>query len=409
MSLSETSQWNEIEQLEVSIHQLTNCANLVSFHGINPSALGILKAHNLLTGCSLEPLSLESVRREDTIVAVEALSDSAKTKAAEWSARILAFVKTTVNKTMDFVATLRAKINATSKAIGDKSVEVFDKGVAYAKAHPYKTILGVLAAAALTVAVIRYASMSAPGVDCKGSQLKSYFDKIKSMTQSIQSPFTKVSKVQGGEDAVTSNIINFTNNALATTPGSVEKLSVLGWTKTNFMNVVKQIEGVFDSFTAVMKPFWDNVIKPIDKVVSTVGFFPKVVGEKIKEKTSTRAELEKAGIFMQTSPEANTFQIRKEKTKVFLQKGIEVNDTPGTKIYIASMKFARYPQRSENSQATSPVSLPIHDWTSHHRTANEYLAVNLDKANIMVDDKERYKKYENYAQPNSYDSRGYLI
>lgn len=122
-----------------------------------------------------------------------------------------------------------------------------------------------------------------------------------------------------------------------------------------------------------------------------------------KEKTSTRAELEKAGIFVQTSPESNTFAVRKEKTKVFLQKGIEVNDTVGTgdvgtKTYVASMKFARYPQRSENSQATSPVSLPIHDWTSHHRTATEYLAVNLDKANIAGVGDERYKKYENYKQ-----------
>lgn len=128
-----------------------------------------------------------------------------------------------------------------------------------------------------------------------------------------------------------------------------------------------------------------------------------------KEKTSTRAELEKAGIFVQTSPEANTFPIRKEKTKVFLQKGVEVNDTAGTKIWVASMKFARYPQRNENSQATSPITLPIHDWTSHHRTATEYLAVNLDKANIAIEGVDKYKKYENFEQPKVVDGRGYLI
>ena len=128
-----------------------------------------------------------------------------------------------------------------------------------------------------------------------------------------------------------------------------------------------------------------------------------------KEKTSTRLELEKAGIFVQTSPESNTFQIRKEKTKVLLQKGIEVNDTPGTKLYVASMKFARYPQRSENSQATTPVMLPIHDWTSHHRTATEYLAVNLDKANVAVTGEDPYKKYDNFKQPKSFDKRGFLI
>lgn len=283
MSLSEIEQWDEIEQLEVSIHQSSNCVNLVSFHGINPTSLGILKAHNLLTGCSLETIALESIRREDTLVAVEALSDFAKTKAAEWSAKVLSFIKNAFNKTSDLVATFRAKISATSKAIGDKSVELFDKGVIYAKAHPYKTVLGVLAAAALTVAVIRYASMSAPGVDCKGSQLKTYFEKIKSMTKSIQSPFTKVS---GGEDVLTGKLVEFTNTSITPT---TQKLSALGWTKATFTNVVNQIEGLFNSFTTVTKPLWDNVIKPIDKVVSNVGFFPKVVGEKIKAKTGTRA------------------------------------------------------------------------------------------------------------------------
>lgn len=33
---------------------------------------------------------------------------------------------------------------------------------------------------------------------------------------------------------------------------------------------------------------------------------------------------------------------------------------------------ARYPERSETSQSTSVQSKPIHDWTSHFRTALEY-------------------------------------
>ncbi len=133
-----------------------------------------------------------------------------------------------------------------------------------------------------------------------------------------------------------------------------------------------------------------------------------------KEKTSTRKELESVKIYVQTLPAVNTFAIRKEKTKVFLQKGVEVNDTPGTdnvgtKLWVSSMKFARYPQRSENSQATSAVNLPIHDWTSHHRSATEFLAVNIDKSNIVVSGDDRYKKYENFKQPDSFDERGHLI
>lgn len=115
-------------------------------------------------------------------------------------------------------------------------------------------------------------------------------------------------------------------------------------------------------------------------------------------KESTRSVLEKAGVYVQTKPESNDFPTRRSKTKVFLQKGIEVNDTPGTRVWMKSMSEARYPQRSENSQATTPITLPIHNWTSHHRTATEYLAVNVDEAYGKEDDK--YKEFENWKDPN---------
>ena len=40
---------------------------------------------------------------------------------------------------------------------------------------------------------------------------------------------------------------------------------------------------------------------------------------------------------------------------------------------------ARYPERKEWSQSTKPFELPIHDWTSHYRTALEYLITYLEE------------------------------
>ena len=94
------------------------------------------------------------------------------------------------------------------------------------------------------------------------------------------------------------------------------------------------------------------------------------------ELTSNRQELVKANIYVQTNPQSNKFENRREKTKVMLQEGIEVNKTPGTEYWMDCMDQARYPQRSDNSQATTDIVKPIHDWTSHHRTATEYFAVN---------------------------------
>ena len=97
-----------------------------------------------------------------------------------------------------------------------------------------------------------------------------------------------------------------------------------------------------------------------------------------KTMTSTALELNEIGVYVQTAPESNEFHVRREKTKIMLQKGIEVNDTPGTRQWIEAIDGARYPQRTETSQATNAIALPIHDWTSHHRTATEYLAVNFE-------------------------------
>ncbi len=95
--------------------------------------------------------------------------------------------------------------------------------------------------------------------------------------------------------------------------------------------------------------------------------------------TSTRKALESAGIYVQTNPQATDFNSRRDKTKVMLQNGVEINQTKGTEYYLECMRNARYPQRQEGSQATAEITIPIHDWTSHHRTATEYFAVNYEE------------------------------
>jgi hypothetical protein len=105
---------------------------------------------------------------------------------------------------------------------------------------------------------------------------------------------------------------------------------------------------------------------------------PDVSKRSLLTGTTTRQELESIGIYIQTKPESNDFASRREKTKVMLQGGFEVNRNPRTDYWLECIQNARYPQRQETSQATTPIVLPIHDWTSHHRTATEYLAVNYE-------------------------------
>lgn len=113
---------------------------------------------------------------------------------------------------------------------------------------------------------------------------------------------------------------------------------------------------------------------------------PDVKKRSIQTGISTRQELEKAKIYIQCI-DKNDFYIRREKTKIELQQGIEINSNPRNEYFYEAIKSARYPQRKEESQATTPIALPIHDWTSHPRTMMEYLFVNIDAYN-QTDEEE---------------------
>ena len=91
--------------------------------------------------------------------------------------------------------------------------------------------------------------------------------------------------------------------------------------------------------------------------------------------TSVIDELRKHSIHVNTRPDLNTFEARHHKAKLFLRnvEGVHIGECVALD---DAMTNARFPTRNETSQSTAPVSLPIHDWTSHFRTAVEYFAVN---------------------------------
>lgn len=85
--------------------------------------------------------------------------------------------------------------------------------------------------------------------------------------------------------------------------------------------------------------------------------------------------LQQHKVHMRTNSSANTYDARKRFTELNLRY-VHVNDARCA-LVDSSMKNARYPERRGNSQATTPIRQPIHDWTSHYRSAVEYFFVNV--------------------------------
>ena len=92
-----------------------------------------------------------------------------------------------------------------------------------------------------------------------------------------------------------------------------------------------------------------------------------------KYETTYFVELKKHGIIVNCNWAEFDFKTRHRKTTLLIRR--LVVDKRLTS-FIDAIENARYPDRGENSQATTANDKPIHDWTSHFRTALEYYATN---------------------------------
>lgn len=170
----------------------------------------------------------------------------------------------------------------------------------------------------------------------------------------------------------------------------------IGWWQENLNNKKVRLIDYYENSDKIISFYYPMLGRPIDpmfaerytvddiKAIRELRVYknpthfgdPDVAKRSFVRETSTRHELAKEGIDVTSNLMANDFPSRREQTKVGLQEGIEINLNDRTQKWLTAMENARYPQRAENSQATTAIVLPIHDWTSHPRTMTEYFFVN---------------------------------
>lgn len=88
--------------------------------------------------------------------------------------------------------------------------------------------------------------------------------------------------------------------------------------------------------------------------------------------------LKESGININFQKDWQPFQPRKRALKSLIMRGIELNKNDMTDYFNMCMENATYPKaRSEGEEAVRSKD-PKHDWTSHYRSAFEYLALGLE-------------------------------
>jgi len=115
---------------------------------------------------------------------------------------------------------------------------------------------------------------------------------------------------------------------------------------------------------------------------------PNVKQRHVKDKTSTRDLLyEKFNIYIQSKDwGGRKWTDLRDITKLYL-RDLEINEKRNEYL-LAALRSARYPERTETSQATTEPLKPIHDWTSHFRSALEYFFDNIHDEEAEKSEKE---------------------
>lgn len=111
--------------------------------------------------------------------------------------------------------------------------------------------------------------------------------------------------------------------------------------------------------------------------ISTITHFgdPDVNKRSLKDKESTAEVLAKSGIIVQSKDWAGReWKDLKEPTLLSFRR-LEINEKRN-EFFVSAMRNAKFPKRRENSQSTTGPVKPVHDWTSHYRSAYEYFIDN---------------------------------
>jgi len=100
--------------------------------------------------------------------------------------------------------------------------------------------------------------------------------------------------------------------------------------------------------------------------------------------------LKENGIYVNWKDNWKVFATRKTAVKMRVRQGVELNKNPDNEYFSMCIEQAAYPKVRHNGMDAVKTVTPNHDWTSHHRSALEYLCLGMEEirgARAIVKDK----------------------
>ena len=186
----------EAETLSNELDQLLGAVVAVESFGMNPTAFGIMQSAGLLNGTSLNALAMENFQYDkpegdESEMVVEALVGKIKEKAAQWSAKILTVIKNAADKILNVIGGLWTKVSDLTKTLTSKAWDKTKAVGTVIKAHPYKTVMAaVIAAAAVGAFIMWFGNHAQP--DMNENQLQAWVNTAKQLLGPCGSPLGRM-------------------------------------------------------------------------------------------------------------------------------------------------------------------------------------------------------------------------
>lgn len=290
------SDLKEIEAIEQEIAQLHGASLAIENFGINQTAIQIMTLTGLMSGTALESMALESIGEEhrtsvNSVMAIEALTDKIKEKASAWAAKILSALSKGANFITGTLTGLWDKITESAKTLTSKAWDATKVAGATIKAHPYKTILAVLAAAAAAAAVVAFVGTGLPAFGCTNGAMAAFMTKINTLYRAIKFPGTKIVTSIADNGVVALAKLEVTAKVVAQSA----KTATLGWTTNSVKAIATHGNRVWGIVKGAITPVWERAIKPINKVIETGQLVNDVVSTKVETFTGSKGTAWMAG------------------------------------------------------------------------------------------------------------------
>jgi hypothetical protein len=268
-----TNDLSELENLSSAIAKLSSSYTAIESFGISTTSAEILRITGLLSSTALDKIALENNVPEcgdslNSSIALEALAEEIKDKAARWSAKLLSMSKKTGEVLSKVITPVWEKIKKYAELAKEKIAN--NPAVQYVKTHPYETIFYAITAIVTIYATVSFAVQAYPALTAPDSALIAFNKNLVNKLRMIKLPWGKVyTKVTMDGKVVMCEVIPEAGKKLVKT-GSAKDL---GWTRGSIDSILNLSSKAFSGAGKLVKDVNNYYMSGVFAVGNLVKFF----------------------------------------------------------------------------------------------------------------------------------------